>query len=133
MALRTTDALVREIIEVDKKTTDLTPFITPANELVTELCTNSGYSAERLELIERWLSAHFYAILAPRAKEEKAGPVSQTLQSRVELGLNVTHYGQAAMRLDTKGNLASMDIAATKGKARNITVTHLGTTKAETK
>lgn len=124
---RTTEILVKDIIEVSKKQASLDQFIDPANQLVTELCTNSGYSATRLQSIETWLSAHFYAILAPRAKEEKAGPVSQENQSAVALGLNVTHYGQMAMRLDTAGNLASMDKAATLGKNRNVNVTYLGT------
>lgn len=127
---RTTEELVKEIIEVDPNVPSLDPFILPANELVTELCTSFGYTDTRLELIERWLSAHFYAILDPRAKEERAGPVSQENQSSVSLGLNVTHYGQQAMRLDTNGGLSSMDKAATEGISRSVGVTYLGTSKS---
>jgi len=127
MAIRTTEAQVRAIIEVDTDQASLDQFIEPASMLVTKLCPDSGYEADQLELIERWLSAHFYAIYVPRAKEEHAGPVGQENQSSVALGLNVTHYGQQAMRLDTSGNLAAMDVAATKGKANSIGVLWLGT------
>jgi len=127
MAFRTTETLIKEIISVSKKQVSLDQFILPANELVNELLTDSGYSSTRLQLIETWLAAHFYAILDPRAKDEKAGPVSQENQSKVDLGLNVTHYGQQAMRFDTQGILARMDKSTTLGKNRTVGVTFLGT------
>lgn len=105
---RTTDSAVRGIIET-VVTTSLTPFITAANELVTEICAPAGYSETRLELIERWLAAHFYTNLDPRAISEKISVISERFQSKVDLGLNTSHYGQTAMRLDTKGGLAAMN------------------------
>jgi hypothetical protein len=125
--MRTTAILVGAIIEVDE-TIDLDPFIAVANELVTEICSDSGYSAERLELIERWLSAHFYTNRDPRASEEKAGPVSAVYQSKVDLNLSTSHYGQTAMTLDTKGGLAALNASIIKGRIkRALTVTWLGT------
>lgn len=108
MAVRTTSALVEGIIEVDVEGIDLAGFILPANELVTELCTDSGYSDTRLELIERWLSAHFFTVRSMRASEEKAGPFDAKLQSKIDLFLLLSHYGQMAMLLDTAGNLAEL-------------------------
>lgn len=104
---RTTSGAVEGIIEVDSSIS-LTPFIESANALVTEVCVPLEYDDIRLELIERWLAAHFYAIRDPRTTSEKAGPVSANYQSKVDLGFNVTHYGQMAMRLDTLGGLAAL-------------------------
>lgn len=132
---RTTDSAVQGIIDVDTDTYPaLTQFIDTANELVTEVCAsvldddgNVYYSDTRLELIERWLAAHFYAVADPRAAMEKAGPVSQSLQHKVDLNLAVTTYGQQAMLLDTKGGLAALNGQATDGIQRSAGVVWLGT------
>jgi hypothetical protein len=124
MAIRTTDAAVRGIIET-VVTTSLVPFMTAANELVTERCasalnTNGSpyYSDVRLELIERWLSAHFYTNLDPRATREKISSISESFQSKVDLNLATSHYGQTAMILDTKGGLARLNEDIKKGIKR---------------
>lgn len=125
--MRTTDILVSAIIEVDTSI-DLTPFMTIANELVTEKCLASGYSDDRLELIERWLSAHFYTNRDPRAVSEKAGPVGAVYQSKVDLNLSTSHYGQTAMLLDTAGNLAELNASITSGRVtRTVSVSWVGT------
>lgn len=130
MATRTTSNAVGEIIEVDSSIS-VTPFIEAASALVDDVCVNSGYAATKLELIERWLAAHFYAIRDPRAVQEQAGSVRATYQSKVDLGLNTTHYGQMAMQLDTAGNLSTHNASAVKGKRRAVGVTYLGTTTTE--
>jgi hypothetical protein len=129
MAVRTTETAVEEIIEVDDSI-DLTPFIEVASALVTTNCEekNSAYTAEELELIERWLSAHFYAIRDPRALVEDLGRISTTIESKVHLGLNVTRYGQMAMIIDWYGGLAALNETMIKsGGKRNIAITWLGT------
>ncbi len=108
---RTTSELVGGIIEVDA-TISLVPFIEISNALVTEKLGDL-FDDTRLELIERWLAAHFYTNRDPRAVSERAGPVSQTLQSAVALHLNSSHYGQTAMLLDTSGTLKRLS----EGKA----------------
>ena len=124
--MRTTENAVRAIIDVTD--TDLTPYIAVANALVTEYCADvSTYDAERLELIERWLSAHFCTIKDPRTTAEKIGSVSVNYQSVIDLGFNSSHYGQTAMRLDTNGGLAALNDKINKAKAANATVTWLGT------
>jgi len=132
---RTTRAGVATIIELDDTVVpddnSMLPFILTANELVTELCTGSNapateYTAERLELIERYLAAHFYTLRDPRPVSEGAGPVSVTYQSSVAVGLQTSHYGQIAMRLDTNGGLAGLDAKMRMGSAKPG-VTWLGT------
>ena len=123
MAVRTTRAEVEEIIELDASVipTDaaLLPFITVANELVTECCVTNGpataYDATRLELIERWLTAHLYTNRDPRVTEERAGSVSVSYQSKLALGFDTSHYGQTAMRLDTNGGLAALNDKVKRG------------------
>jgi len=112
MAIRTTEAAVQGIIEVDSAIA-LDPFIEGASALVDDIAAAEGApSATRLELIERYLSAHFYTLRDPRPVSERAGPVSQTVQSKVDLGFNSSHYGQMAISLDNTGLLTS----ASKGK-----------------
>ena len=124
---RTTDASVGGIIEVDSSIS-LTPFISIANELVTECCgsVTPAYSTTRLELIERWLAAHFYTNRDGRAFREKAGSVSKEKQSKVDLGFDTSHYGQTAMRLDTLGGLASLNEQSKKGGNQPVSATWLG-------
>ena len=125
---RTTAALVRGIIETDDVTIpDLDPFIDTSNTLVTECCAGvAAYDAARLELIERWLAAHFYAIRDNRRSNEQAD-VSQAFQYKLGLILQVTMYGQQALMLDTAGGLAALSKKMEKGVATNAGLTWLGT------
>lgn len=125
--MRTTSELVAGVIEVDE-TIPLDPFISVASELVTELCLGKGYSDDRLELIERWLSAHFYTNRDPRTVREEAGPVSASYQSKLALNLGTSHYGQTAMMLDTAGGLSALSRDLRK---QTLSVSWLGT-KIET-
>lgn len=111
---RTTSVAVAKLVEVDEDF-DLEQFIDVANELVTEVCVPAGYSDHRLELIERWLSAHFYQILDQGTVAEKVGSIRQQFKSKVDLGFDVTHYGQQVMRLDTAGGLARLNNRIKKG------------------
>lgn len=138
MAARTTYAQVAAIIDLDAglipDEAALTPFIDVANDLVTEACVTGGptpaYSDVRLELIERWLTAHIYTIRDPRASSESAGAVSVSYQSSVGLGFDTSHYGQMAMRLDTNGGLATLNTNMKTKKSR-IGAIWLGTDYAD--
>ena len=123
---RTTDADVGEVVEVDA-TISLTPFITIANELVTELCADSGYTDTRLALIETWLAAHFYLIRDQAVAQEQAGPVQIQYQFKIGLMLAQTKQGQTAMMLDTAGNLAAMSKRMEQGEAASVQFTWMGT------
>jgi hypothetical protein len=130
MSVRTTAAAVGGIIEVNASIS-LTPFIEAANALVTEVCTDDDYDATRLELIERWLSAHFYAVRDPRVLREAAGSVRAEYKSKVGLGFDVTHYGQMAMRLATAGELSALNEQAKQGGQLTAGVSWLGTPPEE--
>jgi hypothetical protein len=112
---RTTSGAVEEILE-DAPTLTLTPFIEAAAHLVTKCCATATqadgtawYDDTDLELIERWLAAHFYHVAATRPNSERAGSVGETKRSKVDLKLNLTHYGQNAMVLDVAGGLATLN------------------------
>lgn len=128
MSYRTTYAAVAKIAEIESSYDEdsFEPFIEAANALVTEKCSTDDYDDTRLELIERWLSAHFYCIREMRAEMEKAGSVSEKKQSKVDLGFDVTHYGQMAMRFDTAGGLAKLNQEIKSGGVSSIGFTWLG-------
>jgi len=130
MAVRTTATAVEGILQESPSLT-LTPFIETASYLVDKCCENATqadgtdwYDATDLELIERWLSAHFYHIAATRPNREEAGSVAETMRSKVDLKLNLTHYGGQAMLLDVAGGLTNLN---NKGVAIAAGVTWLGT------
>jgi hypothetical protein len=124
---RTTDAAVREIIELDASF-NTAPMIEVANRLVTRVAEpNEDYEAEDLELGERWLAAHFCAVRDARPDSEKAGSISAKYQYKVDLNLAVTVYGQQAMVILPE--LASLSAAAGSDGASpigGVSITWLG-------
>ena len=116
---RTNASLIDGIIEVDSDVS-LDPFISIANEIVTEVCADSGYTDERLTIIETWLSSHFYKLRDQSIDTEKAGDVSVKYQYKLGLGLNQTKQGQGAMIVDTAGNLASLSKRMEQGESPNV-------------
>ena len=119
--MRTTASAVRAICaEVDATTTDaqIAPFIETANSLVTELVGALIVDSARLELIERWLSAHFYSVMNPKATQEKVGAVGESFAVTVGMHLNETAYGQQVLILDTTGRFSNMQRVATTGIKR---------------
>lgn len=133
MSISITSADVEEIIEVDS-TISLTPFMNAAIALVTECCSTDDYDDTRLNMISIWLSAHFYAIRDSRTVYEGVGGgVNEKYQSKVDLGFDVTHYGQMAMRLDTAGGLAKLNQQMKKGGALTAGITWVGLPLSEIK
>jgi hypothetical protein len=108
---RTTPTAVAGIIQVDPAI-DLNPFIDVANSLVTEQCTTGETAvtdSDRLEKIERYLAAHFYAQRDQQAQTEGLGAARITYQGRTnELYFRGTQWGQTACMLDSSGNLTRM-------------------------
>jgi len=111
MANRVTPAEVYQIYDYSTSILDADAIvlITAANQLVNNI---SGLTAAQLKEIERWLGAHMVAIRDPQSDTEKAGPVSQKYQNKVDLNFNQTRYGQMALVLDTTGYLASLQSQA---------------------
>ena len=120
---RTTSELVAGLIEVDASIS-LEPFIATASLLVSRVAdADSDLEGEHLELIERWLAAHFYAMRDPRPVSERADTIEVVNQSKVGFNLALSHYGQTAMTLDTSGTLKALS----DGKKFTSSVTWLGT------
>ena len=94
---------------------------------MTKCCGDEDYTTADLELIERWLSAHFYTVRDMRAESEKAGPVAAKYQSKVGLGFDTSHFGQMAMRLDIYGGLGALNEQIKNGKGQSFAVGWLGT------
>ena len=117
---------VKEVVEVDDSIS-LIPFIAAANELVTELCSDSEYTSTRIDMICVWLSAHFYLIRDQAVASERAGDVGVNYQYQIGLNLQQTKQGQMAMTLDTAGNLAALSKRIEEGKSSSIHIGWLGT------
>jgi hypothetical protein len=124
MSFRTTASAIRGIVEVDAEFIDasLVPFIESASAIVDDVLADQDLSDLRLELIERWLAAHFYVLRDPRRKSETVGPITQTLEmGKTGLHLQATQYGQTAMLLDSTGSLAQYN-ANLETPAHRLTV-----------
>ena len=128
---RTDSTAVGLITDLDANVA-VTSFIEAATAIVTKHCTDAAYTDADLELIERWLTAHLYSVRVMIAEMEKAGPVSEKLQSKVDLGFDTSHYGQTAMRLDWAGGLSRLNDDMKKGiKRGGVDVTWGGTEKVD--
>lgn len=131
--MRTTAPAVKLLVETDDTvSTDLAPFIEAANSLVTKFCDDGlGTNSEaQLELIERWLAAHFYKIRDAAVSNESAGGVGAGFQYKIDYGLALTHWGQQAMAFDFTGNLAAWCKQVASGRAPRVGVTWLGTERS---
>lgn len=109
--MRTTQDAVSKLVEIDLTINSgaIDFAIETANRLTTDVCSSSAYSDETLELIERWLSAHFYSIRDPRTtKESIQGEIDVSFEGKTDIGLSHTRYGQQAMLIDFKGNLSAL-------------------------
>lgn len=119
MAWRVTEEQVREIIDTDTQIS-VAPFIATASALVDYVASKDSAGAltnALLVQIEQWLTAHFYAIRDPQPQEEQTGKAKAVYQGRTDLGLDLTHWGQQAKRLDVTGCLASIDRTKRRAQA----------------
>ena len=117
---RTTAAAVKLVLNRDYDTRnlpDLTPYIDTASAMVDDLdeCADArGYTIDstRLELIERWLAAHCYALSDQPYTGRSTLGASGQFQGRTDMGLDATKYGQQAKALDKSGCLAGAGATA---------------------
>lgn len=134
MAVRTTQAEIEKIIEVDASITDFDPFINAASAMVTEHCTD--IEAAPAAIVETWLSAHLICIRDTRPSSEAvtgAAGVSQSFQYKLDQGLACSMYGATAMTLDPTGGLATWNKRIVSGKAgATVGVTWLGEEDTDT-
>jgi len=119
---RVTATEVKEIVETTIIDAEVDTFIIVANLTTNRVNTEGGITdAATLKEIERWLSAHFVRIRDIASASEKAGPVAQSFQYKVDLNFNQTQYGQQALILDYSGTLASLQKQAEDGTAASTT------------
>lgn len=114
---RTTEALVAAILGSDwDGSRDLDQFIAAATVLVDRVntcATNKGVTltSTELELIERWLAAHFLTTTSSPFrpyKSKKTADAAASYQGETGKGLESSFYGQTAMNLDPSGCLESI-------------------------
>jgi len=107
----------------------LAAFIDTASALVSKLeaaDTQSVLSAVDLELIERWLSAHFYAHADQIAQSRNVGRASVSYQGQTAMMFESTQYGQVALSLDATGYLAKRQQEAENGGPSRAGMVWLG-------
>lgn len=123
MAVRTTSAAVVDILgpHYDAvRTPSLTGFIATASSLVDKVSANDTagkLSASDLEIIERWLSGHFYQQSDQMFTSRSTGKASGSFQGQTGMGLENSIYGQTAMSLDVTRYLAALNKGGIVGGA----------------
>ena len=93
--------------------TTLEGYIETANVIVTrvEACAVAKgvtLTAAELELVERWLSAHFYAVQDKPYASNSTNKASASYHGQTGMYLEATLYGQMATRIDWSGCLAAI-------------------------
>lgn len=109
MATATTDAAVRALLANPDPSADYTFALESAEDLVESVLASKGLSDVKMELIKRWMSAHFVEVRTARLKRDQVRTAQGDIITQSDLGFDVTHYGQQAMRLDTTGELAKIN------------------------
>ena len=112
---RTTTAAVQAVLTHDWDTeTALDPFIEAASSLVdgaVALASDRGLTLTNPEIVERWLSAHFYKYAADRqfkGRDVQGAVTGGAFEGQTGNYLEGTTYGQMAMSLDGTGSLRAL-------------------------
>lgn len=120
---RTTPGQVQALL-IDNYDVDnlpsLVPFIETATvrvDRVATMATSRGctLTAAELELIERWLAAHFYACADRTYSSNSTLDSSASYDGQTGKALESTMYGQTALGLDPSGALAALNSRNTAG------------------
>lgn len=118
---RTTESNVQGILGNDyDPDIVLTPFIDTANVVVSRVstcATRKGItlSTTELEILERWLAAHFYVMSDQTYQQKKTASAFATYQGQTKMNLEASKYGQTAMTIDPSGCMAAIGKAAFAG------------------
>jgi len=117
---RTTAGNVRILSDdfADMTDAQLSPHILTAFTIINDqgIAADSGTTSTKLELIERWLAAHFATVFVREATREKAGPVAAEYEGNAKPGerLDSTRFGKNAIMLDDTGALAKLSDSKVK-------------------
>ena len=131
---RTTSAAVVGVLlkEYDSKNSpDLSPFIATANAIVNVVVANDTGglltgNPSLQEIIERWLSAHYYQIADPGYQSRSTGGASGSFNGQTTQTFKSTRYGQQACALDITGWMAKRDKEVEEGGRRQVQVLWAG-------
>lgn len=125
---RTTATAVKDVLRLgteggdydDVNNPSLTPYIDSVSLFVTRVAacaTAKGktLNAAELEMIERWLAAHAYALSDQTYASSSAGGASASFHGQTGKGLESTRYGQHAMDIDYSGCVRAVSMKKTAG------------------
>lgn len=90
--------------------TDLSPYIATATVMVDRVAScatvkGKALSDAELELIERWLAAHLYAMADQTYTSKTTQGASGSFGGQLGMSLEATKYGQNALAVDYSGCL----------------------------
>lgn len=111
---RTTSNNVSAILLEDYDTNNsLTPFIETASTIVDTVnnCASLkgiSLSSTQLELIERWLAAHYYVMSDQNYRSKRTEGASAVYQGETGKYFEASKYGQTALSIDYSGCLKSL-------------------------
>ena len=131
MALRTTDAEVRAVIETEDDH-DLYPFMLNSNVLIDRVQTkstanNTPLTANELKVLETYVAAHLYFLRYPKVAELNQGKIKAKFQvGQLGKGLEASYWGQYALSLDHSGTLAAVTGSSNAG-VQHVEASWLGT------
>ena len=123
MAVRVTVEQVSALFpdaDPDATFEQITDAITTANTIVEERLVTAitpaltTLSVTTLLQIEKYLAAHFVALIDTPLAREGVSIISESAQQKVDLGLLYTKYGQQAVLLDSTGVLQAMTAVKAK-------------------
>lgn len=109
-----TEADVRLIFDSDLTGPELDAFIASAGVLVgPEGCDllGKGITAATIDEVQKWLAAHFATANDPRVETHRTSGHTVAFESKIDLGLDSSRFGQMAKRLDPTGCLSQRDKA----------------------
>lgn len=118
MPLLTTVEAVQQIIDYDQEfIPDINPFLDTAVALADSVI-GTALADTMMEQVQKYLAAHFIGITDPRLQSAQVKSLLESYQTKLSLGLGVTHFGQVAMTLDTTGKLAAWNQRVVEGKGK---------------
>jgi len=113
---RTSSAAVQGVLLRDYDTQHnpvLTPYIDTASAIVDRVAAcaiakGKTLAATELELLERWLAAHFYKCSDQQFASKSTDGASASYTGKTDEGIRSTKYGQTAIDLDASGCLSAL-------------------------
>jgi hypothetical protein len=121
MATRVSEDDLRALID-ESATTSVQSFLDDAELLVDETLDASLFTPGRLNLIEKYLAAHLWAIAREKGGVtlEKAGDATNMYKKYDGEGLSSTRFGQQVLAWDTTGQLNIVLSYAKKAQLRVV-------------